>query len=355
VPTIQDVARHAGVAAVTVSRVINNASYVGEETRARVEAAITALGYVPNRLARGLRSKQTQTLGLVLTDITNPFWTTVARGVEDVASSHHFNVIFCNTDESEAEQAKELTGLVQKRVDGVLLVPAASSAEPVAFLREQGVPVVVVDRRVPDCTVDSVRCDSEQGAYELVRLLLNLGHTCIAALSGPEKVSTARDRAAGYRRALAEKGLDSDAEIVLNGPFTQAGGYEMARQALALIPRPTAFLAANNFIAVGAYQAVREAGLNVPEDIAIVGFDDLPTWLVMEPFLTVAAQPAYEMGRRATEMLLGRLGREAPVECREIVLPFELIVRRSSGPPLAINGAPSRARRSLEQEATALA
>ena len=317
----------------TVSRVINNSGYISQDARERVEAAIAEIGYVPNTLARSLRFKQTKTLALVLTDITNPFFTTLARGAEDIASEQGFNVIFCNTDESETEQAKELTALVQKRVDGVLLVPAASSAEPVAFLREQNVPVVVLDRRVPDCTVDSVRCDSEKGAYELVKLLLELGHTRIAALSGPQKVSTAQDRVAGYRRALAGRGLGPDAEIILYGPFTQAGGYAMAKQALALSPPPSAFLAANNFIAVGAYQAVREAGLNVPEDLSIVGFDDLPTWLVMEPFLTVAAQPAYEMGQRATRILLERLGHEVPAECREVVLPFEIIVRRSSGPP----------------------
>ncbi len=331
--TIRDVAERAGVSTMTVSRVINNSGYISQDARERVEAAIAEIGYVPNTLARSLRFKQTKTLALVLTDITNPFFTTLARGAEDGASDQGFNLIFCNTDESETEQAKELTALVQKRVDGVLLVPAASSAEAVAFLREQGVPVVVLDRRVPDCTVDSVRCDSEQGAYELASHLLDLGHQRIAALSGPQKVSTAQDRVAGYRRALADSGLGPDAEIVYYGPFTQAGGVEMARQALALSPRPTALLAANNFIAVGAYQAVRETGLGVPDDVSIVGFDDLPTWLVMEPFLTVAAQPAYEMGQRATQLLLERLSHGAATECQEIVLPFEIIVRRSSGPP----------------------
>ena len=181
--------------------------------------------------------------------------------------------------------------------------------------------------------MDSVRCDSEQGAYELVKLLLDLGHTRIAVLSGPSKVSTAQDRVAGYRRALADNGIGPDAEIVFHGPFTQAGGVAMARQALALHPQPTAFLAANNFIAVGTYQAAREAGLSVPDDVSIVSFDDLPAWLTMEPFLTVAAQPAYEMGQRATQILLERLDREVLVEPHEVILPFEIIVRRSSGPP----------------------
>jgi LacI family transcriptional regulator len=331
-PTIRDVAKRAGVAPITVSRVINNSGYASQETRARVEAAVAELGYVPNTLARSLRSRRTNTLALVLTDITNPFWTTVARGVEDTASDAGFNVIFCNTDESEAEQHKYLRVLLQKQVDGVLLVPARSTSEPIEFIQEQRTPVVVLDRWVPDARADVVRCDSEGGAYQLVRLLLSLGHRRIALLSGPPGVSTAEDRIAGYRRALAEAGLRGGAELVHDGEFTQASGYEMARQALAAKPRPTALFAGNNFIAIGALRALRDAGLGVPEDVALVGFDDLPAALVIEPFLTVAAQPAYEMGQRATALLLARLSGQAPEAYQEIVLPTEVIVRQSSGP-----------------------
>ena len=318
----------------TVSRVINNSGYASREARARVEAAIAELGYVPNALARSLRFKQTKTLALVLSDITNPFFTTIARGVEDIASRGGFNVIFCNTDESEPKQAEYLTVLIQKQVDGVLLVPARSSDEPVAFLRSRRVPVVVIDRRVPDCQTDDVRGDSEGGAYALARLLLNLGHARIAILSGPPDVSTAADRVAGYRRALGEAGLEIDPALILHVRLREEGGHEMATRTLALSPRPTAIIATNNFIAIGAYRALRGAGLNVPDDIALVAFDDFPAGLVLEPFLTVAAQPAYEMGQRATELLLARLAGTAPAECQEIVLPTTIIVRRSSGGPI---------------------
>ena len=173
-PTIRDVARRADVAPTTVSRVINNSGYVSKATRERVEAPIAELGYVPNTLARSLRFKKTSTLALVLPDITNPFWTTVARGVEDAASDRGFNVILCNTDESEAEQAKYLTVLLQKQIDGIVLAPARSTAEPVELIQRQGVPVVVLDRHVPCAQVDMVRCDSVRGAYQLVRHLLTL-------------------------------------------------------------------------------------------------------------------------------------------------------------------------------------
>ncbi|MBN2393785.1 MAG: LacI family DNA-binding transcriptional regulator [Anaerolineae bacterium] len=331
-PTIRDVAQHAGVAPITVSRVVNQDGYVSDETRARVEAAIAELGYVPNRLARGLRSKRTNTLGLVLTDIANPFWTTVARGVEDAAEAEGFSVILCNTDESEHKQEAYLHVLLQKQVDGFVLAPARSNAAPVTLIQQQDVPVVVIDRRVP-VDVDTVRCDSEGGAYQLTRHLLDLGHRHIAILSSSAFVSTAEDRVAGYRRALQEADLPVDDAYIFHREFTQAAGDAMARQAMALTPCPTALFAVNNFIAIGAYKAVREMGLHVPDDASVVAFDDLPLALVIEPFLTVASQPAYAMGRRATELLLQRLSNDATEPCQHIVLPTTLIVRQSSGLP----------------------
>jgi LacI family transcriptional regulator len=329
--TLQDVADRAGVAPITVSRVINNSGYVSDTTRRRVEHAIVELEYVPNVLARSLRSRQTNTLALVLTDIANPFWTTVARGVEDAASAAGFNVIFCNTDESEDAQDQYLRMLLQKQVDGVLLVPARSKPDSVLFIQKQDTPVVVLDRRVPGAQVDGVRCDSEEGAYRLVYLLLSLGHRRIAMLSGPKDVSTAVDRVAGYRRGLTEAGVAIDDLLILYGEFTQASGFEMARRAMALLPRPTALFAANNFIATGAIRALRKMNLYVPDDVALVSFDDFPPTLLIDPFMTVANQPAYEMGRRATELLLARLDGEESEAPQEIILPTEIIVRRSSG------------------------
>jgi LacI family transcriptional regulator len=330
-PTINDVAKRAGVAPITVSRVINNSGYFSEETRQRVETAINELGYVPNRLARGLRTKRTNTLALVMTDITNPFFTTVARGVEDVAGEAGYTVTFCNTDESEEKERKYLDLLVQQQVGGILLVPARSRPDSVNFLKKHSTPVVVLDRRLPGGEIDVVRCDSEAGAHEIVRLLINLGHKRIAMLGGPKGVSTADDRLLGYQQALAESGLNAEKELVQAGAFTQESGYEMARKAISRSPRPTAFFAANNFIAFGALKALREEGLDVPDDLALVAFDDLPPALVTFPFLTVVAQPAHEMALEATKLLLARMESDSDREGQEIVLPTELIVRQSSG------------------------
>ncbi len=279
-----------------------------------------------------MHSKPTGTIALVLTDSANPFFMTVARGVEDTAGKQGFSVLSCNTDESENKETEYLNVLLQKQVEGVLLVPAGPSTESISLLQKHGAPVVVLDRRVPDAKVDTVRCDSEQAAYQLVRHLLDLGHERIAVLSGPRVASTAVDRVAGYRRALAEAGLGDTVELEYYGEFSRGSGYCMTQEILSATPRPTALFATNNFIAIGAVRALREARLRVPEDISMVVFDDLPASLVVEPFFTAAAQPAYEMGHKAAELLLAHLAGEGPGEPQEIVLPTEVIVRKSSGP-----------------------
>ena len=326
--TIRDVAKRAGVAPITASRVLSNSGYVSPATRKRVEQAAAELHYVPNMLANSLRSNRTQTLALVLTDITDPFWTTVARGVEDVASQQGFNVIFCNTDESQAKQEQYLSLLLRRRVDGVLLVPASSSGESVRALQNQNVKVVLLDRCVPGVTVDIVRGASTDGACRLVDHLLALGHRRIAMLAGPEDISASNERVAGYRQALSQAGIAADENLVFHGSFSVESGQEMAMRALALQPRPSAMFAASNFIAVGALRALDAAGIRVPEEMSMVAFDDLP--YSQRPFLTVAAQPAYELGKAAATLLLQRIAEPAAADYQDIVLPTEMIVRAST-------------------------
>ena len=331
--TIRDVARRAGVSTMTVSRVINSSGYSSQETRARVERAVTELGYVPNVLARHLRSKRTRTVALVLSDLTNPFFTTIARGVEDVAAAHDFALMFCNTDESEPEEIDYLRMLIQRQIDGVLLVPASNSGASLRLLRSHRVPVVVLDRRVQSPLVDEVRSDSEAGAYQLVRHLTDLGHRRIGMLSGGRNISTAADRVSGYRRALTDAGIPFDEGLIRYEGFGVDGGLRMARQLLDASPRPTAFFAANNFIAFGAIRALREANLRVPDDMSLVAFDDLPEDWLVDPFLTVVQQRAYEMGKQAAELMLERLAGDGRPKRRSIILPVDFVVRRSSAPP----------------------
>jgi LacI family transcriptional regulator len=334
-PTIRDVAHKAGVAPITVSRVINNSGYVSENTRQKVQVAIDELGYVPNMLGPSLRFQQTMTLAVVITDITNPFWTTVTRGVEDVAQANGYSTILCNTDESEAKQEQYLQMLLRRRIDGILLVPACSDPESIELIQKQGIPVVILDRQVPGVNVDVVRADSEGGAYKLTQYLISLGHRHIAMLSGPASVSTSVDRVNGYRRALMDAGISEPDAQVYWGEFTQESGYQLAMQALANPNEPTAIFTANNFLAVGAMQYLRTNGKRVPEDVAIVTFDDIPLNLVASPFLTAAIQPAREMGQQATQILLERVKGEKDSPARHQVLSTEIIIRNSSGEKIA--------------------
>lgn len=316
----------------TVSRVINNSGYVSDATRAKVEAAIEELGYIPNMLGPSLRFRQTNTIALIVVDITNPFWTVVARGVEDAAQEKHYNVILCNTDENLKKQDQYLTMLLKRRIDGILFVPADDKAESLSLIRKQKVDIVLLDRRIGDADVDVVRGDSFGGAYKLARHLIDLGHKHIAILAGPQNIFTSTERVAGFRQAMSEAGLIHNTENVYWGSFRHNPG-DTARQALQATPQPTAFMAVNNFIAYGALLVFAKAGLRVPGDVSLVTFDDFPASINPKPFLTEAVQPAYEMGYQGTQLLLARLQDEGPEDRQEIVLPTEIVIRESTAAP----------------------
>ncbi len=327
-PTLLDVARRAGVSPMTVSRVVNDSGPVSPDLRARVEQAIAETGYVPNTVARNLRARRTDTIALVMPDMTNPFFTLLAQGVETAAREAGISLLIANTDQQENEERRVVQMLLQRQIDGLLLIPAGSCADAAGLCRDQAVPLVVVDRRPVSPGVDVVRADSEAGALGLGRLLVGLGHRRVAALTGSASVPTAVDRVSGFGRAFAEAGLPEPE--VRYGAFTIDSGREMTLSVMHADPRPTAVFAANNFIAIGVLHGLEESGLRVPEDVAVVGFDDLPQAMITFPFLTVATQPALEIGRRSVALLLERLA-DLDGEAQEIVFPTGLVVRRSSG------------------------
>jgi LacI family transcriptional regulator len=330
-PTIRDVARLANVAPITVSRVINKSGYISDETRVRVEQAIAELEYVPNSLSRSLRFKKTDTIALLVSDITNPFWTAMTRGVEDVAGDAGFNVILCNTDESPDKQENYINVLLQKQVDGILVSPAEGSGqELVRRMKKREVPMVAIDRQVEGVHVDVVRSDSEGGAYRLVSYLIEIGHRDIAIINGPLSISTGLQRYEGYRRALLEHGITPDERLMGIAQFRPESGYKMMFDLLQRRERrPTAVFAANNFIALGAIRALRDMGLSVPDDISIVGFDELPHTFEV-PFVTVIAQMPYEIGAKAAKLLADLITGIQTPDNRDIVVPVELIIRRSA-------------------------
>jgi LacI family transcriptional regulator len=304
-----------------------------------VQHAIDQLHYVPNTLARSLRSRQSHIVALIMSDITNPFWTTVARGVEDTAAENNYRTMLCNTDENPAKEANYLSLLVERRVDGVIVAPVTRDKKSLALLKQQQVPYVLIDRRVDGLKVDAVYGDSRGGARLLIDHLLAVGHRRIALINGSHTISSAQDRAEGYRASLAAHGVPVDEGLIFTGDFKQESGSRLAELVLACEPRPTAIFAANNFIALGVLQTLQAAQLRVPEDMALVCVDDLPFLSAIDPFLTVAAQPAYEMGAVAARLLVERLTTRQTGKAREVILPPQLIIRRSCGQGLRRNQA----------------
>lgn len=335
-PTISDVARRAGVSTVTVSRVINNAPNVNPGTREKVEHAIHELGYLPNVVARSLRSKRTHSLALIVPDITNIFWTTVARGVEDAAQDRGYSVLLCNTDESPVKQSRYLKVVASQRVDGVIIAPYDGDAANLAELRVREIPTVVVDRRINGWDVDTVLSDSVASGRALVRYLIAHGHRQIAAVSGPAGTSTADDRLQGYFLALAEAGIAADPDLVKRGEFRAAAGEKLVCELFGEGRRPTAIFAANNAIALGVIDGLSSLDLRVPDDVSLVCVDDLPLADRCFPFLTVAVQPAYEMGTHAAQLLLDRLATGGSPAPHHLLLPCRLIVRGAQPQTLVI-------------------
>ncbi len=329
--TIYDIAKELGVSPATVSRALSGSDKVKEETRRKIAETAKRLNYTPNYLARSLKKKQSYTIALIISDVTNPFFTNVARGVEDTASRFGFNTIFCNTDEDPDKERVYVDLMLKKMVDG-LVVSSCGDGRTLLPLKEKGMPVVLVDRKVGKFHWDCVVGDSEGGAYTLTRHLIEVhGHKEIAVLAGPLTISTSAERIAGYKRALIEFGLPFRSELVTAGYYKEDFGYRIAKDFLSGEKRPQACFAGNNFIAIGVVRAAQEHGLRIPEDLALVTFDDLELASLLFPFFTVAKQPAYTMGSLATQLLLERIGGEKIKENREVVLKPEIIIRRSCG------------------------
>lgn len=331
--TIYDIAKQAGVSAMTVSRVINNTGRISEATRIRVKQVMEEMNYVPNTVARSLVLQQTKILSLLITDITNPFYTTLARGAEDAAMRLGYRLLFGNSDENLTKEKEYVDMILSTRVDGVLFAPAGDeSLDHLHMLDRHRIPYVLLDREVPGLECDSVVGDSKDGARRLVTHLIEQGHRRIALLGGSLNVSTARQRLVGYEEALKHSGLPVDPVLIIEAGYTLDQDNSAASAVdllLQLADPPTAIFAANNFIALGAIRALRNRGLEVPRDMSLVCYDDLSAASVIDPFLTVAAQPAYEFGYKGIELLIDLINDTETKEPTTITLPSELILRNS--------------------------
>ena len=333
ITTIRDVARQAGVSISTVSHVVNSSRAVSQESRDRVLQAMNQLDYKPNALAQNLRRQQTFSIGMIVPDSANPFFAEVARGIEDTSFTQNHSVILCNTDGDVDKQAAHTDLLIKNQVAGILFVAAGISTELVEDLQARRVPVVVVDREVPGVSVDTVLTNHLQGGRLATQHLWDLGHRRIACISGGSNLSPSAERLIGYQQILHENGILYDESLVVRGDFQYVSGYEAARQLLALADPPTAVFACNDLMAVGVISAVTELGLRVPQDLSVVGFDDVRLASFTNPPLTTIAQPKYEIGVIATEMLLARAQNiDAPTRLQR--LDTELVIRQSTAPLL---------------------
>lgn len=329
---IRDVAQKAGVSAATTSRVLTGKGIVSDPLRQRVLAAAKELDYSPNGLARSMSLRRTHTLGLVVSDITNPFFTAVARGVEDSSQAGGYSVVICNSDEQVEKERSYLSVLREKRVDGIILAVSGTEVQHVRRLVEAGVHVVLIDRAVPELRLPSVMVDNYGGVLRATEYLLRLGHRRIGVVGGANDASSARERLKGFKAGLTAANIPLDPSLIVPGDFTEEGGHNATLRLWRRGDRPSAIIFLNNLMTTGGLLALRQAGAIIAEDISIVGFDDLPYFELLDRPPTVVAQPMYELGRYASELLVQSIESKGDLEPQEIRLPTKLIVRDSCAP-----------------------
>jgi DNA-binding LacI/PurR family transcriptional regulator len=333
-PNMKQIAQMADVSLGTVSHVLNGSARVREPLKRRVLEAVESLGYQPSQLARGLRRDKTNMVGMIIPDLTNPFFPAVVRGAEDVAFSNGYRLILCNTDN---DHAKELAHLEQLRTylpAGLIVIPSHFSdltAQAESY-RKAGAAVICVDRLPKYWKGDSVTADNEAGSYAAIRHLLKLGHRQFATITGPQHLTNAQERLAGFKRAMQQSRVHVNPEYIQETTFDKQGGYAKTLLLLRLIPRPTIIFAGNDLIALGALLAIRDSGLKCPEDISVMGFDDLDLAEIIHPSLSSVSQPGYQLGSTAARLLLDRVrGDTGPA--KHIVLGTTLKLRHSIAPP----------------------
>lgn len=324
--TIKDVAKEAGVSVATVSRTFSGAGRVTPGVRERVEAAAERLSYRPNAVARSLRARNTRTLGLVIPNVVNPFFTQMARAVEDAARDRGYSLVLGNTDEDPEKEAEYLEVMVEKRVDGLLVSPARATSPQLEEISREGVPIVFLDRYVRGLRAPVVRAEGRRAVDELVGYLVGLGHERLAIITGPPETVPGRERLEAFLDGAGRRGAPVDAERIKVGDFRRESGARAMRELLALAEPPTAVFAANNLMALGALQTLRRAGVRVSEDVSFASFDDVSWFELVDPPVTAIAQPVAELGTAAAGMLPELVEGGEP---ESVILESELVVRGS--------------------------
>ncbi|HST38206.1 MAG TPA: LacI family DNA-binding transcriptional regulator [Conexibacter sp.] len=326
--TIADVARAAGVSVTTVSHALSGNRPVSSATAEKVRAAAAALGYRPNPVAASLRTRRTQTVALVIPDITNPFYPMLARGLQDALAEANYHIFICNTDQDSELERELVADLVQRQVDGVVIAPFGLTPADVEATLGRGVWMVSLGPALDHPEVDVVEVDDAGGAREVARHLTALGHRRIALIAGTARTGVEREK--GFRAGLADAGVALDDALVVAGDWTQDGGAQALERLLEQPERPTAVFCANDLMAIGALSVATARGLRVPEDLSIVGFDDVDAAARLTPSLTTVRNPAYAMGEKAGRLVLARLAGQRGGDPAHCLLPCSLVERQST-------------------------
>jgi LacI family transcriptional regulator len=329
--TIRDVAKAANVSISTISHVINETRYVSPDTRERVLAAMKQLNYQHNRVASSLRNRKTHTIGVLLPNSANPYFAEILAGIESACFEQDYHIIMGNANDDPEREQSYLKVLLSRQVDGILLISTGAFDDSIHLLRENKTPVVMVDRSTELTPVDEIFTDNQGGGYLAAAHLLALGHRRIGCVTGPSFLTPSAARVQGYRDAFAAAGQNLKEEWIVTGDFQHEGGYMAAQKLLALGDMPTAVFVCNDLMAVGVIAALQEAGLRVPQDVSVIGYDNIPLASYSNPRLTTIAQPARELGYLAVERLLERLD-DPNVVARHEMLPVMLIERDSCRP-----------------------
>jgi len=311
--TIKEVAMEAGVSTATVSRVLNSSGFVSDEIKDRVQFAIQKLNYQPNAIARSLKSERTTTIGVVIPDISNPYYMQISKGIEDVVQQKGYNLIFGSSDENPKKEAKLLQLLHEQRVSAIVLATASGNESLIRQITQSGVPIVLVDRTVDieGITLDAVTVDNLNSTYEITKVLLNKGHQLIGVVNGLLNVSTGKERYEGYQKALKEFGIEEDLKYAFTGSFTLEGGTAAADYFLNFVKKPTAILGLNNIMTFGVLLELTKRGYSIPDDVVIASYGEVPeAQLLKSPGIISLVHRPYEMGKYVGDILIKRLNNE---------------------------------------------
>ncbi len=328
--TIKDIAKKAGVSIATVSHVINKTRYVSDELKRKVYEVMEEADYHPNVMAGSLRRKKTKTIGLIVPDNANPFYAELAKAIENILFSYDFSLMLCNSEHNLEKELKYITVLRAKRVDGVIVIPAGSKADHINKLVESGLPIITLDRPVSDLLADSVLIDHFQGIFDATEYLIKLGHERIAYIDKPFDLPHKFVRLKGFHKALKKYRIKLYGSLYTKGGVCFADGARAMKILLKVKPTPTAVLAFDDVIAMGALRTIQDYGLRVPEDISLIGFDDMPLCSYTNPRLTTIHYPKDTMAEIACKLLLERIEGSGSEERNNVILPPRLVLREST-------------------------